>query len=102
MVQFGGEIVNSRPSGFHTSTQMGSGHFAGEGFGKASYFRNLQVVDWDNNLIPLSNLRVLADRSPIAAEGYVVVSGIASSFPPCWNWTHIFVIETLRLRPDTL
>ncbi|XP_021895887.1 uncharacterized protein LOC110813166 [Carica papaya] len=62
MVQFGGEVVNSRPSGSHTSTQMGSGHFAGEGFGKASYFRNLQVVDWDNNLIPLSNLRVLADH----------------------------------------
>ncbi|KAK4423859.1 hypothetical protein Salat_1968800 [Sesamum alatum] len=62
MVQFGGEIVNSRTSGSHTSTQMGSGHFAGEGFGKASYFRNLQVVDWDNNLIPLSNLRVLADH----------------------------------------
>ncbi|KAJ0095373.1 hypothetical protein Patl1_16074 [Pistacia atlantica] len=61
MVQFGGEIVNSRTNG-HTSTQMGSGHFAGEGFGKASYFRNLQVVDWDNNLIPLSNLRVLADH----------------------------------------
>lgn len=61
MVQFGGEVVNSR-SGFHTTTQMGSGHFAGEGFGKASYFRNLQVVDWDNSLIPLSNLRVLADH----------------------------------------
>ncbi|KAA8533190.1 hypothetical protein F0562_033277 [Nyssa sinensis] len=62
MVQFGGEIVNSRPSGFHTWTQMGSGHFAREGFRKASYFRNLQVVDWDNSLIPLSNLRVLADH----------------------------------------
>lgn len=62
MVQYGGEVVNTRPSGFHTSTQMGSGHFAGEGFGKASYFRNLQVVDWDNSLIPLSNLRVLADH----------------------------------------
>ncbi|KAH6805203.1 carboxyl-terminal proteinase [Perilla frutescens var. frutescens] len=62
MVQFGGEIVNSRSSGSHTSTQMGSGHFAGEGFGKASYFRNLQVVDWDNSLIPLSNLRILADH----------------------------------------
>lgn len=62
MVQFGGEIVNSRSKGFHTSTQMGSGHFAGEGFGKASYFRNLQVVDWDNNLIPPSNLKVLADN----------------------------------------
>ncbi|RYR59333.1 hypothetical protein Ahy_A05g025200 [Arachis hypogaea] len=62
MVQFGGEIVNSRQSGYHTSTQMGSGHFAGEGFGKASYFRNMQVVDWDNNLVPLSNLKVLADH----------------------------------------
>ncbi|XVE74995.1 hypothetical protein DITRI_Ditri12bG0062200 [Diplodiscus trichospermus] len=61
MVQFGGEIVNSRADGFHTQTEMGSGHFAGEGFGKASYFRNLQVVDWDNNLIPLPNLQVLAD-----------------------------------------
>ncbi|CAN4124208.1 unnamed protein product [Withania somnifera] len=62
MIQFGGEIVNSRGNGFHTSTQMGSGHFAGEGFGKASYFRNLQVVDWDNSLIPLSNLKVLANH----------------------------------------
>ncbi|KAK9008210.1 hypothetical protein V6N11_075112 [Hibiscus sabdariffa] len=62
MVQFGGEIVNSRAGGFHTSTEMGSGRFAGLGFGKASYFRNMQVVDWDNNLIPLSNLRVVADH----------------------------------------
>ncbi|CAM8984137.1 unnamed protein product [Rhodiola kirilowii] len=46
----------------HTATQMGSGHFAGEGFGKASYFRNLQVVDWDNSLMSLKNLRVLADH----------------------------------------
>ncbi|KAL2482539.1 hypothetical protein Fot_43983 [Forsythia ovata] len=62
MIQFGGEIVNTKSMGYHTSTQMGSGHFADEGFGKASYFRNLQVVDWDNSLIPLSNLHLLADH----------------------------------------
>ncbi|KAK9076180.1 hypothetical protein SSX86_004513 [Deinandra increscens subsp. villosa] len=62
MVQFGGEVVNSQASGSHTSTEMGSGHFSGEGFGKASYFRNMQVVDWDNSLVPLSNLKVLADN----------------------------------------
>ncbi|XP_042439165.1 uncharacterized protein LOC122024576 [Zingiber officinale] len=62
MVQFGGETVNTRSLGLHTSTQMGSGHFAEEGFRRASYFRNLQLVDWDNNLIPLSNLRLLADH----------------------------------------
>ncbi|KAE8705520.1 hypothetical protein F3Y22_tig00110429pilonHSYRG01505 [Hibiscus syriacus] len=47
--------------GFPHLDRNGSGHFAGEGFGKASYFRNMHV-DWDNNLIPLSNLRVLADH----------------------------------------
>ncbi|KFK26646.1 hypothetical protein AALP_AA8G275200 [Arabis alpina] len=62
MVQFGGEVVNSRSSGAHTGTQMGSGHFADEGFEKAAYFRNLQVVDWDNNLLPLNNIHVLADH----------------------------------------
>ncbi|MQL72592.1 hypothetical protein Taro_004917 [Colocasia esculenta] len=62
MVQFGGEVVNNRPWGIHTGTQMGSGRFAGEGFGKASYFRNLQVVDWDNTLVPPVSLRILADH----------------------------------------
>ncbi|XP_028778304.1 uncharacterized protein LOC114734818 [Neltuma alba] len=63
MVQFGGEIVNTRSRGYHTGTEMGSGHFAGEGFRKAAYFRNLQVVDWDNNLLPLTNIHQLADHS---------------------------------------
>ncbi|PSR95883.1 DUF21 domain-containing protein [Actinidia chinensis var. chinensis] len=62
MVQFGGEIVNTQSMGYHTSTQMGSGHFADEGYGKSSYFRNLQVVDWDNNLIPPSSLHLRADH----------------------------------------
>ncbi|KAL7605241.1 hypothetical protein Lser_V15G14684 [Lactuca serriola] len=62
MIQFGGEIVNSRSWGSHTSTQMGSGHFSGQGFGKASYIRNMQVVDWGNSLIPLSNFKILADH----------------------------------------
>lgn len=62
MIQFGGEIVNTRPSSFHTSTQMGSGHFSWEGYKKASYFRNLQVVDGDNSLIPPPNLRFFADH----------------------------------------
>ncbi|XP_012571719.1 protein neprosin-like [Cicer arietinum] len=63
MIQFGGEIVNTRSKGYHTSTQMGSGHFAEQGFRKAAYFRNLQVIDWDNNLLPLANIQHLADHS---------------------------------------
>lgn len=42
---WGGEIYNSKIGGVHTKTQMGSGHFPGEGYGKASYFRNIQYVD---------------------------------------------------------
>ncbi|RWW25655.1 hypothetical protein GW17_00009986 [Ensete ventricosum] len=84
MVQFGGEIVNTRSSGYHTSTQMGSGHFAAEGFRRASYFRNLQLVDWDNSLIPLSsNLRLLADHpSCYTIQGGVSGTGIKLMLRP--------------------
>lgn len=54
--------MNTQPSGFHTSTQMGSSHFSHEGFRKASYFQDLQVVDRDSSLIPIPNLRVLAEH----------------------------------------
>lgn len=53
IVEWGGEIVNEGPNGAHTSTQMGSGHFAEEGPGKASYFRNLGLVDSNNGIIDL-------------------------------------------------
>ncbi|XP_062179293.1 protein neprosin-like [Phragmites australis] len=63
MVQFGGEVVNARPPGApHTTTQMGSGRFPGEGYARAAYFRNAQVVDWDNSLVPAAGLRLKADR----------------------------------------
>ncbi|XP_004509665.1 protein neprosin-like [Cicer arietinum] len=62
IIQFGGEIVNSMSTGSHTSTQMGSGHFAGNGFGKASYFKHMQIMDSYNKLIPLPNLQVWASN----------------------------------------
>uniref|UniRef100_A0A7N0V5B9 Neprosin PEP catalytic domain-containing protein n=1 Tax=Kalanchoe fedtschenkoi TaxID=63787 RepID=A0A7N0V5B9_KALFE len=42
-VQWGGEIVNTRTNGHHTTTQMGSGHFASERYSKAALFYNLQL-----------------------------------------------------------
>ncbi|CAI9087387.1 OLC1v1021444C1 [Oldenlandia corymbosa var. corymbosa] len=42
-IEWGGEIINTKPNGQHTTTQMRSGHFGAEGFGGASYFKNLQV-----------------------------------------------------------
>ncbi|KAG0456578.1 hypothetical protein HPP92_024366 [Vanilla planifolia] len=79
MVQFGGEVVNTQPSGFHTSTEMGSGHFAREGFGRAAYFRNLQLVDWDNSLVPVTGLRLLADH-PNCYDIQGGVSGVWGSY----------------------
>lgn len=61
-VHFGGEIVNAKSRGSHTSTAMGSGHFAEEGWGKAAYIRNMQVIDSDDNLIPLANPTYLASN----------------------------------------
>lgn len=63
MVEWGGEIVNSRANGEHTSTQMGSGHFADDGFRKASYFRNLEIVDSDNTLTAPQDISILAENT---------------------------------------
>ncbi|CAL9116797.1 unnamed protein product [Musa acuminata var. zebrina] len=61
MVEFGGEIVNTRPSGLHTDTQMGSGHFAEEGFGRAAFVSSIRVVDSTYTLIPARNLSYYTD-----------------------------------------
>ncbi|XP_020112705.1 uncharacterized protein LOC109727172 [Ananas comosus] len=51
-VQWGGEIVNTLGSGQRTTTQMGSGQFAKEGYQKASYFRNVEVINTTSYLVP--------------------------------------------------
>ncbi|TKW02168.1 hypothetical protein SEVIR_8G228000v4 [Setaria viridis] len=81
-VQWGGEVCSS--SAGQTSTDMGSGHFPGEGFGKASYIRNIQVVDSSNYLIQASGLGfIISSTSPSC---YNVQSGTSSN-----DWgTYIF------------
>ncbi|KAI3983182.1 hypothetical protein MKX01_039673 [Papaver californicum] len=63
MVEWGGEVVNTRWNGEHTKTQMGSGYFAESGFGHSGYFRNLQVVDSDNSLSTAENILTLAENT---------------------------------------
>ncbi|KAE9593541.1 putative neprosin [Lupinus albus] len=60
-MQFGGEITNFAVNG-HTTTQMGSGHFAERGFRKAALFRSLGFVNSFNKLspIPVTNLQTYA------------------------------------------
>lgn len=63
MIEWGGEVVNSESDGQHTTTQMGSGHFPEEGFGKASYFRNIQIVDGSNNLRAPKDINTFTEQS---------------------------------------
>ncbi|KAL3622385.1 hypothetical protein CASFOL_033796 [Castilleja foliolosa] len=63
MIEWGGEVVNSASDGEHTTTQMGSGNFAEEGFGKASYVRNIQVVDSSNNLRAPKDVNTFTEQS---------------------------------------
>jgi hypothetical protein len=44
-VSWGGQIYDKWQDDRHTTTQMGSGHFPSEGYGKASYFRNIQYMN---------------------------------------------------------
>ncbi|KAK7278250.1 hypothetical protein RJT34_23276 [Clitoria ternatea] len=62
MAEWGGEVVNSCTNSQHTYTQMGSGHFAEDAYGKASYFRNLEIVDMDNSLSSISCLLNLREQ----------------------------------------
>lgn len=62
-LKWGGEIIIAKPTGPpHTSTQMGSGHFAGESFGKASFIANLEYVDSSGNFLDPPNLLVFASK----------------------------------------
>lgn len=63
LIEWGGEVVNSEADGQHTTTQMGSGHFPGEGFSKASYFRNLQIVDGSNQLRVPRDVKTFTEQS---------------------------------------
>ncbi|MFS8019073.1 putative neprosin [Helianthus anomalus] len=80
MIEWGGEVVNSEPDGQHTSTQMGSGRFPEEGFGKASYFRNIQVVDKENQLRSPKDIGTFTEQ----ANCYDVQTGSNS------DWGHYF------------
>ncbi|KVI05668.1 protein of unknown function DUF239, partial [Cynara cardunculus var. scolymus] len=76
LIEFGGEVYNGHISGSHTSTQMGSGHFAEEGFGKASYIKSIELVDGENKLNRVSKMNLDVDNP----NCYDVTSGYADNW----------------------
>ncbi|CAN8288632.1 unnamed protein product [Cochlearia groenlandica] len=61
-IELGGEITNFNEYSQHTSTKMGSGRFAEEGYRKASYFRNLEVFDENGTTRPIDTGRPIMSR----------------------------------------
>jgi hypothetical protein len=51
------------PTASSDSPQIGSGHFASEGYGKASFMRNIQIVDERNQLITPNKNKALVGSS---------------------------------------
>ncbi|CAN0878102.1 hypothetical protein LINGRAHAP2_LOCUS12294 [Linum grandiflorum] len=62
LLEWGGRVINTSPRGNHTTTQMGSGSFPGEGRGKAAWFENLEFVDADNLFSNAADLEGRATR----------------------------------------
>lgn len=65
VVEWGGEVAQAITPSLprrHTGTHMGSGRFAQDGFGGASYFRNIEVVNSNNELETIATLSTSADQ----------------------------------------
>uniref|UniRef100_A0A0E0K659 Neprosin PEP catalytic domain-containing protein n=1 Tax=Oryza punctata TaxID=4537 RepID=A0A0E0K659_ORYPU len=62
------------PTASSDPPQMGSGHFASEGYGKAAFIRNIQVIKDENNKLVTPNIRNAYpgsdDRKLYTDDGY--------------------------------
>ncbi|XBI22799.1 hypothetical protein VPH35_063774 [Triticum aestivum] len=63
------------PTASSDSPQIGSGHFAAEGYGKAAFMRNIQIADINNKLVTPNRHKDLlgtSDKMKYSIDGYVV------------------------------
>ncbi|KAM7268019.1 hypothetical protein ACFE04_010185 [Oxalis oulophora] len=62
MYQWGGEVRSLNPDFKHTTTQMGSGHFSSEDYGRASLISNIKLVHQSGGEINPSVIQTKATR----------------------------------------
>ncbi|XP_028798384.1 uncharacterized protein LOC114753843 [Neltuma alba] len=62
-IMWGGEVVNSESNGQHTTTQIGSGRFQEGGFRKASFFKEIRIINGNNQAIPPNDIHTYTDQS---------------------------------------
>ncbi|KAI5004940.1 hypothetical protein ZWY2020_032183 [Hordeum vulgare] len=70
---WGGQV--SGPTASSHSPQIGSGHFATEGYGKASFMRNIQIVDGNSKLVTPNKDKDIVGTSDLkkySVDGYEV------------------------------
>ncbi|EFJ12610.1 hypothetical protein SELMODRAFT_45242, partial [Selaginella moellendorffii] len=79
VVQWGGEVMNTRPSNRHTRTQMGSGNFAESGASWASSIIDLKVLTQFNHSVEPAKLSTYATHpecyNSLLTEGGVFYGG---------------------------
>ncbi|XP_031473135.1 uncharacterized protein LOC116245747 [Nymphaea colorata] len=67
--EWGGEILNTRPGGNRSTTQMGSGHPWFEGFRSAAYISSMRYVDRDDEKQQLQVVNVDSITPFVTNEG---------------------------------
>jgi prepilin-type processing-associated H-X9-DG protein len=70
---WGGHV--SGPTASTDSPQIGSGHFASEGYGKAAFTKNIKLVDGNNNLVNPREKKAKAgttSSSKYTVDGYEI------------------------------
>ncbi|XP_044972068.1 uncharacterized protein LOC123439415 [Hordeum vulgare subsp. vulgare] len=70
---WGGQV--SGPTASSHSPQIGSGHFATEGYGKAAFMRNIQIVDGNSKLVTPNKDKDIVGTSDLkkySVDGYEV------------------------------
>ncbi|CAL5382306.1 unnamed protein product [Camellia sinensis] len=63
IIEWGREVMNSASDGKHTTTQMGNSHFCQEGYGKASYFNNIRIINRSSSLTAPKDVSTLVEES---------------------------------------
>lgn len=83
-VTFGGEIINNQNAGRHTTTDMGSGAFAAQGWQRAAFQRQLQYVDTGNVY------RSPASLAAITTDNYCYDSSAVANDTSAGGWGRYF------------
>ncbi|XP_049933835.1 uncharacterized protein LOC116254997 [Nymphaea colorata] len=68
---YGGQIYNTVPGGYHTLTQMGSGRFADEGYGRSCLISHIQYVNGDRKFKRLPDAAIVEDRPECYSLVYI-------------------------------